>query len=247
MTADDESTDSALIVSEPDKRIPGFIETSELSSLVEQAEVILSGTSGDEVLNANSGDDEDDSDSESTSTQEEAEFCEDVEFHTRCLMQLVPALEQNIVSSRKPRIPLDRPNLQTFSVSEPASTYISLAQERFQEGDLKLVQRLGEANWQRHVRLRTKLYGHEDERNEPAAPVAGSLFHDSGLGTTVPGSSQNAPSLASHASFASSVGNQESPFLRVPPMPPEVIAGQKFVCTLCGTTQSRIRNRIDWK
>lgn len=245
MTADNKPTDSAS--NEPNERAPGFLVTSELPSLIEQAEVIISGPSGEELSNTDDWDDEDDSDSESTSIQEEAEFCEDVEFNTRCLMQLVPALEQNIVSSRKPRIPLDRPTSQTFSVSEPASTYISLAQQRFQDADLKLVQRLGEANWQRHVRLCTKLYGHQDERNEPSAPIAGSIFHDSGLGTTIPGSSQYVLSLASHASFASSVGKQGSPFLQVPPMPPEIIAGQKFVCALCGTTQSRIRNRIDWK
>ena len=247
MNADDKPTDSALTVSEPNERIPGILETSELSSLVEQAEVIISGKSGEDVFNADNRDDEDDSDSESTSTQEEAEFCEDVGFNTRCLMQLVPALEQNIVSSRKPRVPLNRPNFQAFSVSEPASTYILLAQQRFQEADLKLVQRLGEANWQRHVRIRTELYGHQDGHRDPSGPVARSIFHDSGLGTTVPGSSQYAPSLASHASFASSVGIQESPFPRVPPMPPEVIAGQEFVCALCRTTQSRIRNRIEWK
>ena len=244
-TADNKPIDSAS--NGPNERTAGLLATSELSSLIEQAQAIISGPNGDDLPNADEWGDEDDSDPESTSIQEEAEFCEDVEFNTRCLMQLVPALEQNILSSQKPRVPLDRPTSQAFSVSEPASTYISLAQQRFQDADLKLVQRLGEANWQRHVRLRTKLYGHEDERNEPSAPVAGSIFHDSGLGTTITGPSQYAPSLASHASFASSIGNQESPFSRVPPMPPEVIAGQKFVCALCGTTQSRIRNRIDWK
>ena len=243
--ADNKPIDSAS--NEPDERSAGFLATSELPSLIEQAQIIILGPSGEDLSNADDWDDEDDSDPESTPIQEEAEFCEDVEFNTRCLMQLVPALEQNIVSSRTPRIRLDRPTSQTFSVSEPASTYISLAQQRFQDADLKLVQRLGEANWQRHVRLRNELYGHEDGHNDPSAPVACSIFHDSGLGTTVPGSSQYAPSQASHASFASSVGNQESPFLRVPPMPPEVIAGQKFVCALCGITQSRIRNRIDWK
>ena len=245
MTADNKPTDSAS--NEANDLTPGFLATSDLSSLIEQAEVIISGPIGEQCSDADDCDNEDDSDSESTSIQEEAEFCEDVEFNTRCLMQLVPALEQNIVSSRKPRIPLTQPNSQTFSVSEPASTYISLAGQRFQEADLKLIQRLGEANWQRHVRLRTKLYGHEDERNEPSAPVTGSIFHDSGLGTTILGSSQYAPSLASHASFASSVGNHESTFLRVPPMPPEVNAAQEFVCALCGITQSRIRNRIHWK
>lgn len=84
------------------------------------------------------------------------------------------------------------------------------------------------------------------------ATVAGSifqptLFHDSGLGTTIASQSQYAQTEASHTSFVSSLAEQEKGRLRVPPTPLEVGTGEPFQCHLCGMLQTKIKNRIHWK
>lgn len=73
------------------------------------------------------------------------------------------------------------------------------------------------------------------------------LFHDSGIATTVASHSQYAQTEASHTSFVSSLAEQETGKLRVPPTPLEVGTGEPFRCHLCGFLQSKIKNRIDWK
>ena len=72
-----------------------------------------------------------------------------------------------------------------------------------------------------------------------------SVFHDSGLGTSLPAQSQVAISVASHTSFLSEEGDLHR--RRVPKMPDEVGLGKPFKCNLCGQTLSFIKNRISWK
>ena len=93
----------------------------------------------------------------------------------------------------------------------------------------------------------------EARNGNERATIAGSvfqpqtLFHDSGIGTTVASQSQYAQTEASHTSFVSSLAEQEKGKLRVPPTPLEVGTGEPFRCHLCGFVQIKIKNRIDWK
>lgn len=71
-----------------------------------------------------------------------------------------------------------------------------------------------------------------------------SLFHDSGLGTSIPAISQYAATVASHTSFLSVGGEEALGRPRVPTLPQE--DGTPFQCGYCHRTIS-MRNRIQWK
>ena len=170
-------------------------------------------------------------------------------------MELGPSLEQNLQhadtarnqSSHLPSVP--------FTVSDPAMIYVSLIREKFKQAHYKLVERLGEANWQRHRDVRdkiekTELSPEERTKLQGETSIACSLFrpysafHDSGIGTSDPAQTEYAPS---HTSFLSSNTEGEHVSLRVPKEPSEVGAGKPFQCFLCRCVISNVRNRIDWK
>ena len=70
------------------------------------------------------------------------------------------------------------------------------------------------------------------------------LFHDSGIGTSVaPGTNY----AASHTSFISSNAEEDCGSLRVPATPAEVSEGKPFRCFICTNMLYNIRTRIDWK
>lgn len=71
-----------------------------------------------------------------------------------------------------------------------------------------------------------------------------SIFHDSGMGTSVPANSYGAPTIASHVSFLSIATEAASGRPRVPPLPE--LSGRRFRCNYCRKFIS-IRNRIEWK
>ena len=136
-----------------------------------------------------------------------------------------------------------------FQVSGPARTYVINVRDRFANADSRLVERLGEANWQRHTALRTGMEQEAPETiGEPKSVfVPVSMFHDSGLGSSVPANSSYAITVASHSSFVSSLAEDDTGVLRVPSTPKEVHEGRAFTCEICGHKLNRIKNRIDWK
>ena len=133
--------------------------------------------------------------------------------------------------------------------------------EKFQQAQTQLVERLGEASWQRHrdVRQRRDQINNATEELPSPAVAEGdgdgeqmphsmfrpySSFHDSGIGTSVPAQTTYA---ASHASFQSSNTEGGRTFLRVPPTPGEVSIDKPFQCCYCGNVLLKIKNRVDWK
>ena len=228
-----------------------------LASLLEQSETIVSDEDTRASQDAGDETDQSDSDSELSSNGEESLY-ENIQFGIACLMELGPTLQKNIVRGTKARTQRILSSAQPFRVSEPAEIYVSMAREKFKQADLNLIQRLGQANWQRHRRIRDMMYRSEEGIEEK--PVPGKMhptdhstfrppptFHDSGLGTTISSASQYAVSAASHTSFASTVEEGVRNSLRVPSMPPEAADGKPFKCFICGNLQLNIRNRIDWK
>jgi len=130
--------------------------------------------------------------------------------------------------------------------------------DKFPEADKRLVERLGEANWQRHINIRKRIEQIDGSVESGSvaittAFIAGSifqpptLFHDSGIGTSVPAQSCLAPSEVSNTSFISSLADKEGGAARVPPTPAEVDLGEIFRCYLCGQMQLNIKNRMGWK
>ena len=195
--------------------------------------------------------------------ESEDDLADDVQFHTDCLLQLSPTIKKCLSQSNRKSAP-NTP----FAVSTPASYYVRTVCDKFPNADMGLVERLGEANWQRHIRLRAigNIYndshdnpgsGYCDKDNKVAlaqtvfgkanVPEPQSIFHDSGVGTMESAGTTYAPSLKSHSSFVSSNAEVDRGSLRVPSTPPQVILGEPFVCEFCNETQYKILNRVDWK
>lgn len=212
----------------------------------------------DEVFNSQDGDEVFSSDDEgdSESVHDDYKFSRDLSSHVQMIMDLIPTIESTIEHQRTIRLRPLHANACKFQASGPAQIYITLVQDKFPKASEKLQARLGEANWQRHINIRRRMEQAEGRRRDASdgnSTEMGSifqpqtLFHDSGIGTTVGSQSQYARTEASHTSFMSSIAETEKGHLRVPPTPIQVGAGEPFHCQLCGILQTKIKNRIDWK
>lgn len=165
------------------------------------------------------------------------------------LMELAPSIsslatfnrpcEERVSSAQAP-----------FEISQPAREWILRIADKYVDAPQSLVNRLGEANWQRFCKLRL-------ERDTEIATEYGgakslfhdasTYFHDSALGSSLASGADDKRSVASHSSFASNAANDSHHFNRVPPDPPEIAAGLPFVCGACNVLVQDIRNRTDWK
>lgn len=132
--------------------------------------------------------------------------------------------------------------------SAPADIYIRNILDKFPQADPTLAQRLGEANWQRHVDIRRRNLVSERVQEDVAGSVfhPASTFHDSGLGASINAASTYAVSVSSLITTAADTNNR---FFKVPPMPKEVVDGVSFDCSVCGQTipPLQIKNLLDWK
>jgi len=230
-------------------RSQGLVQQdTELESIIEQSRFITSGHQGGVIQSGEDSDEDYDSGSEGSSAGGSYDLCKDISFTITCLTDMRASLEQNLVSAERKRTKTARPPPVSVCVSGPANTYISLVREKFKQAENQLVERLGEANWQRHliVRKRMGVSNNTEEAPEPAYSVFRpySAFHDSGLGTSVPAQTSYAPS---HMSFVSSKIEADQTYLRVPPIPIEVGARKPFQCDFCGKYLSDIKNRVNWK
>ena len=175
----------------------------------------------------------------------------ELQLHIGCLIDLGPTLEKCFLCTRNGRVRSSQLVPVPFYVSDVAGVYISLIRDKFRDAEARLIERLGEANWQRHVNVRLGMANVISDaevgsiREEPCSTFGPySAFHNSGIGPSVPTQTQYA---ASHTSFVSSVSEKEEKRLGVPREPVEVGAGRSFKCYLCGEVLSNIRNRLDWK
>ena len=220
----------------------------DLDSLTEQAR---SNPPIDELVSDGELDGDDDSfqaDALGSKTGRDS-FVENATAFIECLMTLIPALER----IGRPRLGIRRIHGQqeslAFYVTGPARIYVRQILDRFPNAATRLAERLGEANWQRHVEIRKRMdEGLDDTVFKPEnVIVPKSKFHDSGLGTSAPANSNYAMSIISQTSFASSLAEKEQGTLRVPPTPLEVAAGMPFQCSICCQVVHNIQNRRDWK
>ena len=227
----------------------------ELKSVIEQGGFIIRKDRDDLLQDDYANEEEHESGGEGSSDSGSYDTIEDISFATACLSELGPSLMQNLGRAETARDScLDLINTP-FAVSGPAMTYVSLIREKFKQADYKLVERLGEANWQRHKDIRemmekAQLSPEERAKLAEETGIASSIFHphsdfhDSGVGTSVPAQIQYAPSYTSLQS-SKIEGEQASP--RVPREPSEVGAGKPFQCFLCRCIVTGLRNRVDWK
>jgi hypothetical protein len=222
-------------------------QLKELSILLEKAKLITDNE--DELLGSVDG--------QLTEGISHGQIIKSLNTSVKCLMDLLPSMENTLNHPYAADGGHDDNIVTTpvaFQVSGPAKTYVLNVYDRFAKADAHLVERLGEANWQRHVALRSALGqegvmldstpGVQEVPKSLFVPI--SMFHDSGLGSSHARSSF-AATVASHSSFVSSLAENETGGMRVPSTPKEVFGNIPFVCDICGHLLSRIKNRIDWK
>lgn len=181
------------------------------------------------------------------------DIASDISFYSLRLMDLLPSIERTAL------LPKDMPGSKEasksissvqFQVSEPAIAYVRQIRDKYPNADEKLIERLGEANWQRRLRIREDPVGAIESAVIDASksfflPV--SMFQDSGLGRSIQTQSAYAPTAASHSSFRTTATENQAGNYRVPPTPREVYAGKPFACEICGRVLMKIKNRMDWK
>ncbi|KAH0538687.1 hypothetical protein FGG08_004762 [Glutinoglossum americanum] len=180
------------------------------------------------------------------------EALDDLRTYISCLMDLVPSLERLTCYTESTRA--TGTELQTigFKISAFANPYIMKIRDRFPKASVRLAERLGEANWQRHERVRwmgSRVVAVDKEIDDGLAAATSifipySMFHDSGIGTS---NGQSPCYAASHTSFVSSLADGEEGRPRVPATPPEVLEGKPFSCLICRKVLTNIKNRVGWK
>lgn len=170
-------------------------------------------------------------------------------------MDLLPSMEQTYKNAGNPSLLLEEgTGKPSFHVTEAAKPYVLQIHDKFRNAKALLVERLGEANWQRFVRVRRHMAPDVDGdvTNDLVAGACStfnpaSKFHDSGLGRSLQATSSFAPTVASHSSFISSHAENGRSCARVPPTPTEVGEGMPFECFICKQTLTKIKHRVDWK
>ncbi len=131
-----------------------------------------------------------------------------------------------------------------FAVSGPALVYVRNIQDKYPDADEELVRRLGQANWERHVRLR-KIFNQESAPATERSFFKPASFRDSALGSSIQIPTDYEPSVAT--SFASNPDDSDSNHFRVPPLPQESRPGAGFICPFCRTLLLDVRSRASWK
>ena len=222
----------------------------DLTIMIDQTESLIRPTREDEPTGESSSDSDSGSDEDNVPQVNEVNEGEDlvriIQIQTSHLIRVGPTIQKVLACAEKTESQYFFPPVAPFRISGPAHYYVSLIQERFPQAQDSLVARLGEANWQRHNHVRQGLLHKQVDYVENATSVFRpySTFHDSGLGTSKPEQSEDA---ASHTSFLSSNSEAKRGVLRVPQAPEQVTKGESFPCPICGQTQRKIRNRLDWK
>lgn len=216
-----------------------------MEKLINEANLIIKS---DESNSDVESDDQCSSSSNESTHANKTNALREIQYHVDLLMNLLPSLYHFLEYIRQDTDHTAVVEIR-FTASQAASAYINIVREKFTRAENELVERLGEANWQRHLRVRRKLEETEQEDLKEEEVLAAkslfqpiSTFHDSGLGTSV-----SAPSVASHSSFRTSATEGGSGSLRVPETPAEVYLGLPFKCHICGKMLTRIKNRYQWK
>lgn len=169
------------------------------------------------------------------------EIIEDLRTDVQCLTELNPLIRNPIFdrSSQKQK------ELEVVDWA-PQKAFCDKIEQRFPRADNSLVLGLGEANWMRfrscqEQRLKNE---HAEQQQlgtakEDHESVAGTKFHDSGLGTSL-------PTRSSYAETIMTYSGSDGQKTRIPPLTDEAKRGKPFPCVACGKVV-RVTNNSAWK
>ncbi|KAH7176760.1 hypothetical protein EDB81DRAFT_49877 [Dactylonectria macrodidyma] len=172
-----------------------------------------------------------------------SEIAQDLRTDVQCLMDLDPLIRNPVFgsSSRKQK----QKQIEETKWA-PQQVFCDKVEQRFPQADEALVSALGQLNWARFrmcqaTRFKNELGEQEqlDTVKEDHATVAGSKFHDSGLGTSL-------PTMSSYAETVMTYSGADGQKTRIPPLSDEARKGKPFTCVSCSRTV-RVSNNSAWK
>jgi hypothetical protein len=199
-----------------------------------------------------------------------SEGIDDISAYTDCLMDIGPALEHPAMDVK---LEEDTFKPETFQVSSTmAANYCRKIRDRFPSLDIKVVEKLGEANQRRSQRLQesflhsedlsTKAIEDSEDASEPLFSRSGgkhttettkSTFVSDSIFSTdrnVGLSKEEYDEVASQttfATFSTTFSSLRKGIPRVPSLPESASSGVPFKCLTCGKSLKNIRNRRTWK
>ncbi|KAH4291592.1 hypothetical protein HBH64_190360 [Parastagonospora nodorum] len=173
----------------------------------------------------------------------EYHLCQTLRMKIDTLIMLAPTLAspaEEFFDDEEPRV------IQDIGEYLPEQAYANSISQNFPLAALAIVSQLGKLNWKRynhmiHLQQETA----EQELQTNAMEKARTIFHDSGLGVSLPAQSEvglniaeSAPSVVSHRAQAS--------HKRVPQLPAKAWSGEPFACEICNK-QVRFKQTKAWK
>ena len=172
-------------------------------------------------------------------------LCQTFRTKIDTLIMLAPSLASPAEESfddEKPRA------IQDVKETLPEQAYANSISQKFPLAASAIVARLGKLNWDRHnhmLRLQRETMQQELQTN--VLEKARTMFHDSGLGVSLPTQSEVGLKIAGSA-YAPSVmsSRAEASHKRVPPLPAHARAGEPFTCEICNK-QVKFRRTKAWK
>ena len=233
--------------------------------------------SGSSFRSPSNGSDSSDAESiASIGTSEGGDFFELIAEQTECLMKLNPTSKASLANSAVSPERVAYHTRTSFTVSEPARPWVQNVLDKYKEAPLALVERLGEANWQRWVEIRAQMarvskiaasVDLKDDGTKPVSPSSTELNAEAVFASIQPllfsshplhdyspvrgsdswYSSPLADSVISEKASRSNGTDRETSGLCVPSTPTEVSQGKSFQCKICGHVLCNIRSRLDWK
>ncbi|KAI4663898.1 uncharacterized protein J4E88_010748 [Alternaria novae-zelandiae] len=176
--------------------------------------------------------------------QDAETMCQTLRTKIETLVMLAPSLEspaEEIFDEEKPR------TIQDIGETLPEQAYASSVAEKFPFAPPEMVAQLGRLNWDRynHI-LRLQREAMKQELQESTFGKAGTIFHDSGLGTSVP--AQTIAGVKAEPVYEPSMisSRAEASHKRVPPLPAQARSGESFTCEIC-EKQVRFQRTKAWK
>ncbi|KAH4006804.1 hypothetical protein HBI13_234900 [Parastagonospora nodorum] len=175
--------------------------------------------------------------------QDAESLCQTLRMKIDTLIMLAPTLAspaEEFFDDEEPRV------IQDIGEYLPEQAYANSISQNFPLAALAIVSQLGKLNWKRYnhmIHLQQETV--EQELRTTVMEKARTIFHDSGLGVSLPAQSEvglniaeSAPSVVSHRAQAS--------HKRVPQLPAKARSGETFACEICNK-QVRFKQTKAWK
>ncbi|KAH7324243.1 hypothetical protein B0I35DRAFT_475505 [Stachybotrys elegans] len=178
------------------------------------------------------------------------DISEDIKTDTQCLLELVSRFQEPTVGITAKESAV---KLETLGSWNPAQIFIDRLLQRYPQCEASLAAHLGNASWSQFLHCRqTRTQNIEWQKLEESPLIcdaiskpASTMFHDSGLGTSVP-TEPLLPAPSDYAETEASYHGGVGGSVRLPPLPNDARKGIPFECIGCGAMIS-IKTKRAWK